>query len=95
MPFGLKNVPVLFQTIMDNTLRPCNQFAIVYIDDVLIFSNSIEDHLECIRQTLTALREAGLKEKPQKYDWGKTDTSVPGSPGWRWKWQYPRAGSQP
>ena len=71
MPFGLKNAPAIFQTIMDNTLRPCNQFAVVYIDDVLIFSNSIEDHLEHIRQTLTALREAGLKVKPQKCDWGK------------------------
>ena len=56
---------------MYNTLRPCNQFAIVYIDDVLIFSSTVEDHLNYIRRTLTALKEAGLKVKPQKCQWGK------------------------
>ena len=54
MPFGLKNAPSIFQTIMDNTLRPCNQFAIVYISDVLIFLSTEEDHLDHIRRTLTA-----------------------------------------
>jgi len=37
MPFGLKNASAIFQTILDDTLQPSNQFAVVYIDDVLIF----------------------------------------------------------
>ena len=76
MPFGLKNAPAIFQTIMDNTLRPCNQFAIVYIDDVLIFSSTVEDHLDHIRRTLTALKYAGLKVKPQKCQWERRGSYI-------------------
>ena len=70
MPFGLKNAPAIFQTIMDNTLRPCNQFTIMYIDDVLIFSSTVEDHLDHIQKTLTS-KKAGFKVKLQKCQWGK------------------------
>ena len=49
MPMGLKNAPSEFQNIMNNILNPYAKFALVYIDDVLIFSESIEQHLKHIR----------------------------------------------
>ena len=44
MPFGLKNAPSEFQNIMNVIFTPYTNFSIVYIDDVLIFSNSIDKH---------------------------------------------------
>ena len=44
MSFGLKNAPSEFQNIMNDIFTPYTNFSIVYIDDVLIFSNSIDQH---------------------------------------------------
>ena len=41
MPFGLKNAPSRFQKIMNDIFNPYTQFIIVYIDDVLVFSNAL------------------------------------------------------
>ena len=41
-------------------------FVTVYIDDVLVFSQSLQDHLEHLRQVIRCLQEAGLKLKPTK-----------------------------
>ena len=59
MPFGLKNAAQTFQRFMDGLLRGL-PFAYVYIDDVLIASNSIEEHREHVRQVLERLSQAGL-----------------------------------
>ena len=45
MPFGLKNAPSEFQNIMNDYTK----FSIVYIDDVLIFSNSIDEHFQHLK----------------------------------------------
>jgi hypothetical protein len=44
MPFGLKNVPSEFQNIMNDILNHFSYFTIVYIDDVLVYSKSIDEH---------------------------------------------------
>ena len=44
MPFSLKNEPSEFQNIMNDIFTPFIDFSIVYIDDVLIFSKSIDQH---------------------------------------------------
>ena len=44
MPFGLKNAPSEFQNIMNTIFTPFTNFSIFYIDDVLIFSKTIDDH---------------------------------------------------
>jgi site-specific DNA-adenine methylase len=44
MPFGLKNALSEFQNIMNDIFTPFTDFSIVYIDDILIFSKSIEQH---------------------------------------------------
>ena len=44
MPFGFKNAPSEFQNIMSEIFNPISNHAIVYIDDVLIFSESLDKH---------------------------------------------------
>ena len=44
MHFGLKNAPSEFQNVMNDIFTPFTDFSIVYIDDVLIFSKTIDDH---------------------------------------------------
>ena len=60
MPFGLKRAPSEFQNIMNDIFNNSTKFFIVYIDDVLIFSNSIEEHFQHLRIFLKLLRENGL-----------------------------------
>ena len=71
MPFGLTNAPAVFQRLMQKVLsdlktkegRDC---VGVYIDDVLVFSETLEEHLQQLRLVLERLRKAGLKLKPSK-----------------------------
>lgn len=59
MPFRLMNSVTTFQRMMDGVLREV-QFVMVYIDDVFIFSKSIEEHLEHCRQVFEKIGQAGL-----------------------------------
>ena len=57
MPFGLTNSPATFMRLMDEILRPfTNSFMVVYLDDILVFSKSLEEHLQHIQQVLQTLR---------------------------------------
>ena len=71
MPFGLTNALAIFQRLMQQVLQGLNptegpSFVSAYIDDVLIFSRSLEEHLHHIGQVLDRLQAAGLKLKPSK-----------------------------
>ena len=71
MPFGLTNAPAIFQRLMQRVLDGVNpedgpDFTDAYIDDVLVFSRTAEDHVEHLRAVLDRLRKAGLKLKPKK-----------------------------
>ena len=57
MPFGLKNAPPTFQRAMTAALQGCEDFCVVYIDDILVFSKNEEEHLEHLRQVMGKLRE--------------------------------------
>ena len=70
MPFGLKNAPAVFQKLTSRIMTPHKQFAIPYIDDVVIFSGSWEEHLVHVEKVLTTLREAGLTVSVNKCKWG-------------------------
>jgi hypothetical protein len=61
MPFGLKNAPVVFQKIMDKTLRGVRAFARCYIDDIIIFSKSHAKHKLHLQEVFQWLREKGIK----------------------------------
>ena len=61
MPFGLTNAPATFQTYINKALHPwLDVFCTAYIDDVLIYSDTLEEHREHVRTVLQALQKAGL-----------------------------------
>lgn len=67
MPFGLCNAPATFQTTMNETLRSAlGRYALVYLDDILIFSETIEQHCQHLDEILTLLEQQGLIAKPGK-----------------------------
>ncbi|GJP69099.1 hypothetical protein CLOP_g25728 [Closterium sp. NIES-67] len=65
MPFGLRNASAVFQRVMDQVLKTVPAVA-CYIDDVVIFSKSEEEHAEHLKATLDAIADAGLTCHPEK-----------------------------
>ena len=67
MPFGLCNAPATFQRLMENTLGELNlTYCLIYLDDVIVFSKTMEDHLHRLRVVLQRFRDENLKLKPGK-----------------------------
>ena len=67
MPFGLCNAPATFQRLMEEVLRGMQwQIAMLYIDDIIVYGTTVEQHLDRLGQVLDRLRQAGLKLKPKK-----------------------------
>ena len=62
VPFGLAQVPSFFQHLMNKVLDNC-PFAMTYLDDIIIFSNTEEVHLAHIEEIFRRLEAAGLKMK--------------------------------
>ena len=74
MPFGLCNAPPTFQRLMLNCLGELNlTYCLFYLDDVIIFSRTEEEHLERMRVVFDRFREHGLKLKPSKCEVFKTE----------------------
>jgi transposase InsO family protein len=72
MPFGLTNAPATFQSYINNVLREyIDVFVCVYIDDILIYSRTIEEHVEHVRKVLHALKKYNLRLKPSKSEFHK------------------------
>ena len=67
VPFGLQGSPGAFMRVMTEVLRDLNwKTALVYMDDILIFSRTFEDHLTHLQEVFGKLREANLKLNPRK-----------------------------
>ena len=67
LPFGLSNSPATFQRLMERVLGDLNMsICLAYLDDILIFSESYEDHLKHIEMVIQRIKEAGLKLNPSK-----------------------------
>ena len=83
LPFGLTNAPATFQGVMNNVFNPpkfnadgslntqheLSKFAIVFIDDILVFSKSADEHKKHIQMVLSKLRKHKLLLKPSKIVW--------------------------
>ena len=64
MPFDLANAPATFQSFINYILRDfLDVFCIVYLDDILIYSNSEEDHTQHVRKVLERLQKYKLYAK--------------------------------
>ena len=67
MPFGLTNSGASFQRLMGHILRGLEyRFALIYIDDIIIFSRSVEEHLVHLEEVFRRLRQANVKLNPKK-----------------------------
>ena len=67
MSFGLTNAPAYFMYLMNSVFMPeLDKFVVVFIDDILIYSENEEDHAEHLRIVLTRLREHKLYAKYSK-----------------------------
>lgn len=79
MPFGLTNAPAVFQCLVNDVLRDLlGRTVFVYLDDILIFSSSLEEHTEHVRDVLQRLLENKLYVKAEKCDFHVSSTSFLG-----------------
>src|SRR5438046_2884552 len=74
VPFGLTNAPATFQAYINNALQGLvDDFCVVYLNDILIFSKSEEEHYEHLELVIERLRQAELYANPKKCDFLKPE----------------------
>ncbi|GBG71143.1 hypothetical protein CBR_g8446 [Chara braunii] len=72
MPFGLTNTPTTFQSLMDKVFRnQINRFVVVYLDDILTFNKSMEEHMRHLEEVLQILKDAQLHLNLEKSEFGR------------------------
>ena len=71
VPFGLAQAPAYFQQLISIVLHDCSEFAMAYLDNIIIFSRNEQEHLKHIEIIFKKLKEAGLKLKESKCDFFK------------------------
>ena len=79
MPFGLVNAPATFQRLMEIVLVGLARTGChVYLDDVLVFGKTLEEHNQNLREVLDRIRRAGLRMKPKKCSIAQTSVEYLG-----------------
>ena len=79
MPLGLTNAPAAFQGLMNDILREClDCFASAFLDDIIIYSHTLEEHKRHVTEVLERLRKAGLYLKRKKCQFHKTEVEFLG-----------------
>ena len=67
MPFGLCNAPATFQYLIDRVYKNIVwKFVVVYLDNIIIYSRTFDDHLKHLREVFLRIRKAGLKLNLEK-----------------------------
>ena len=80
MPFGLTNAPATFQCIMNDILSPfLRKFVLVFLDDILVYSPTLQDHVLHLEKVLSKLREHQLYMKRSKCSFCSALVRVPGT----------------
>ena len=64
--FGLSQAPAYFQLLIDKVLMGCSSFAMGYLENIIIFSKTEEEHLQHLEEIFVRLRKFGLKMKHEK-----------------------------
>lgn len=73
MPFGLTSAPATFQRLMDTVLAGLLwKQVMVYLDDIIVYSETWDEHIAALDEVLRRLRAAGLKASPIKCEFGTT-----------------------
>ena len=79
LPFGLTNAPATFMHLMHQSFRPfLDKFALVFLDDILIYSKTLAEHQQHVRQVLQVLRKEKLFAKESKCDFVKSEVEFLG-----------------
>ena len=79
MPFGLTNAPATFQHLMENCLGDLHlNWCIIYLDDIIVYSKTPEEHLERLEAVFKKIAKAGLKLKASKCEFFKSEITYLG-----------------
>ena len=78
MPFSLRGAPATFQRLMDRVLRRCEDCSAAYLDDVVIFSTTWEQHLHHLERVLGQNQQAGMTLNPAKCQWAREEAKYQG-----------------
>ena len=82
MPFGLTNAPATFQRLMESSLGELNlSWCIIYLDDIIVFSQTPEEHLVRLQVVFDKLKAVRLKLKPSKCELFKKTNQLLGACG--------------
>ena len=77
--FGLTNTPATFQQLMQSCLGNLHlYYCIIYLEDVIVFSKTLEEHVFRLRAVFEKLKQAGLKLKPSKCEFFKQELTYIG-----------------
>ena len=79
MPFGLTGAPATYQRMMQDVLGELHmKICCIFIDDIIIFSSTFEEHLSRLKEVFDRIREANLKLSPEKCSFFKTKVKYVG-----------------
>lgn len=79
MPFGLKTAPATFQRLMNSILGDLvNKICLVYLDDIIVYSTSLQEHVNSLRLVLNRLKDANLKIQGDKCEFFRRETEFLG-----------------
>ncbi|KAJ8110903.1 hypothetical protein OPT61_g6372 [Boeremia exigua] len=79
MPFRLTNALATCQALINNVLRAhLDKTVVAYLDDILVYSKTLEEHIVYVKEVLECLKQADLQLKPEKCEWHKEEVEFLG-----------------